>query len=172
LAAACHEGNHLHTAGQITKDDVEVLSFTGSAGNANCALRTLCGALHKAEEWNLLGTIPKFKLRTEHGRRLRLDEEAEQKLLAAANSCYWKPSIFELLRDVIILARDTGMQNGRELYRIRIENLDWNNRIIFVLDSETAYGRWMVPMSDRVYDVLQQTRWRTKRRMAVSFQAI
>jgi len=141
---------------QITKDDAEVLDFSGSAGNANCALRTLRRALHKAGEWNLLGRIPKFKLRTEHGRRLRLDEEAEQKLLAAANSCDWKPSIFELFRNVIILARDTGMRNARELYRIRIENLDWSNRIIFVPDSKTADGRRMVPMSDRVYDVLCQ----------------
>ena len=27
------------------------------------------------------------------------------------------------------------MRNRRELYRIRIENLDWNNRIIFVPDN-------------------------------------
>jgi hypothetical protein len=31
--------------------------------------------------------------------------------------------MFELLRDVIIVARDTGMRNQRELYRIRMENL-------------------------------------------------
>ena len=30
---------------QITQDDVEVLGFTGSSGNANCALRTLRRAL-------------------------------------------------------------------------------------------------------------------------------
>ena len=62
----------------------------------------------------------------------------------------------ELFRYVIILARDTGMRNGRELYRIRIEDLDWKNRIIFVPDSKTADGRRMVPMSDRVYEVLRQ----------------
>jgi hypothetical protein len=37
----------------ITKDDVEVLTFTGSAPSVNCALRTLRRMLHKAEEWNL-----------------------------------------------------------------------------------------------------------------------
>jgi integrase len=46
------------------------------------------------------------------------------------------------------------MRNGRELYRIRTENLDWNNRITFVADSKTADGRRM-PMSDRVYEVLR-----------------
>jgi len=139
----------------ITKDDVEGLSFNGSASNANCALRTLRRMLHKAEEWNLIGRVPKFKLLTEHGRRLRLDEEAEQKLLVAARACNWKPSNFELFRHVIILARDTGMRNRRELYRIRMENLDWNNRIIFVPDSKTADGRRMIPMSDRVCEVLR-----------------
>src|SRR5229473_1385910 len=94
--------------------------------------------------------VPKFKLLPEHERRLRLDDEAEQKLLVAARACNWKPSTFELFRHVIILARDTGMRNRRELYRIRVENLDWNNRIIFVPDSKTADGRRMIPMSDRV----------------------
>jgi hypothetical protein len=114
----------------IKKDDVEALSFGGSASNANCALRTLRRMLHKAEEWNLMLKVPKFKLLTEHGRRLRLDDNAEHRLLMAAKSCNWKPSTFELFRDIIIIARDTGMRNGRELYRVRTENLDWNNRII------------------------------------------
>ena len=139
----------------ITKDDVEGLSLSGSASNANCALRTLRRMLHKAEEWSLIGRVPRFKLLTEHGRRLRLDDHAEQKLLVAASTCDWTTGRFELLRDVIILARDTGMRNQRELYRIRMENLDWNNRIIFVPDSKTADGRRMIPMSDRVCEVLR-----------------
>jgi integrase len=111
--------------------------------------------LHKGEEWNLLIKAPKFKLWPEHGRKLRLDDNAEEKLLTAAKSCNWKPEMFELFRDVIILARDTGMRNGRELYRIRTENLDWNNRIIFVPDSKTVDGRRMIPMSDRAYEVFR-----------------
>ena len=34
-----------------------------------------------------------------------------------------------------------------------IENLDWNNRVIFVPDSKTPTGRRNIPMSDRVVDV-------------------
>ncbi len=122
----------------ITKDHVDVLRFGGSAANVN-----------------LLIKVPKFKLWPEHGRKLRLDDDAEEKLLTAAKSCNWKPEMFELFRDVIILARDSGMRNGRELYRIRTENLDWNNRIIFVPDSKTVDGRRMIPMSDRAYEVLR-----------------
>jgi integrase len=47
------------------------------------------------------------------------------------------------------------MRNQRELYCMRTENLDWNNRIIFVPDSKTANGRRMIPMSDRVYELLR-----------------
>jgi integrase len=130
-------------------------SFSSTASNTNCALRTLRRMLHKAEEWNLLGKVPKFKLLREHGRRLRLDDDAEQRLLVAASACSWKSSSFELFRDVIILARDTRMRNQRELYCMRTENLDWNNRIIFVPDSKTADGRRMIPMSDRVYELLR-----------------
>jgi integrase len=139
----------------ITKDNIDALSFTGSSSNVNCALRTLRRMLHKAEEWSLLFKVPRFKLLPENGRKLRLDDDAEQKLLLAAKSCNWKPAIFELFRDVIILARDTGMRNGRELYRIRAGNLDWDNRIIFVPDSKTPEGRRTIPMSDRVCELLR-----------------
>ena len=132
----------------ITNDDIDGLSFIGSLSNVNCALRALRRMLHKAEEWSLLIKVPRFKLLPESGRKLRLDDDAEQKLLLAAESCEWKPAMFDLFRDVIIPARDTGMRNGRELYQIRTENLDWSNRIIFVPDSKTPEGRRMIPMSD------------------------
>jgi integrase len=38
---------------------------------------------------------------------------------------------------------------------MRIENLDWQNRVIFVPDSKTAEGRRLVPMSGRVFDILR-----------------
>jgi integrase len=130
---------------KIMADDIGALRFTGSPSNANCALRTLRRILHKAEEWGLIRSVPKFRLVKEYGRSLRLDDEAERKLLAAAE---------QPLRDVIILMRDTGMRNERELYRTRIENIDWNDRVIFVPDSKTRNGRRLVPMTDRVVDIL------------------
>jgi integrase len=62
---------------------------------------------------------------------------------------------FELFRDIVILMRDTGMRNQRELYRMRIENLDWDNRLIFVPDSKTPEGRRLVPMSRRAFELLR-----------------
>jgi hypothetical protein len=60
----------------ITSDGIETLGFPGSSSNANCALRTLRRMLHKAEEGKMIGRAPKIKLMKEHGRSLRLDDEA------------------------------------------------------------------------------------------------
>jgi integrase len=140
---------------RITRDRVEALSFNGSPSNTNCALRTFRRMMHKAEEWELIRTVPKFKLAKEYGRSSRLDDSAERELLAGAAACKWRKRGFELFRDVVILMRDTGMRNERELYRVRIENIDWNNRVIFVPDSKTPDGRRTVPISDRALGVLR-----------------
>ena len=140
---------------EITGDCAEQLKFPGSTANANCALRTLRRMLHKAEEWRMIGHAPKIKMMKEHGPHLRLDDEAERKLLEGAHACTWRRRTFELVRDIVILMRDTGMRNQRELYRMRIENLDWQHRVIFVPDSKTPEGRRLVPMSRRVLELLR-----------------
>ena len=140
---------------QITSDVIETMRFPGSSSNANCALRTLRRTLHKAEEWKLIRHAPKLKLMKEYGRSLTLDDEAEKKLLAGAAACNWRIRSLQLFRDIVILMRDTGMRNERELYRMRIENLDWDSRVIFVPDSKTEEGRRRVPMSNRVFEVLK-----------------
>jgi integrase len=130
----------------IRTEDIDALVFPGSAFNANCALKTLRRMLNLAHEWDVIGAVPKIRLMKEIGRSLRLDEDAERRLLAVAR---------QPLRDVIILMRDTGMRNRKELFRMRIENVDWNNRMIFVPDSKTPTGRRYIPMSDRVLDRLR-----------------
>jgi site-specific recombinase XerD len=141
---------------EITSDRVDRLKFPDSAANTNCALRTLRRMLHKAEEWKLISRAPKIKLMKEYGRSLRLDDDTERKLLAAALGLKWRKKTSDLFRDIIILMRDTGMRNQRELYRVRIENLDWNSRLIFVPDSKTPEGRRLVPMRRRVFDILRK----------------
>ncbi len=141
---------------RISADEIETLRFPESASNGNCALRTLRRALHKAEEWRLISKAPKFKLMKEYGRSITLDDEAERKLLAAAATCDWRKESFELFRDIVISVRDTGMRNEKELYRIRIENLDFENRVIFVPYSKTEEGRRRVPMSNRVFNLLRE----------------
>jgi integrase len=139
----------------INNDVAGRLSFTGSAANTNCALRTLRRLLHKSEEWKLIRRAPKIKLVPEKERSLRLDDEAERKLLAGAAKSNWRARTLDLFRDVVILMRDTGMRNEKELYQIRIENIDWDRRLIFVPDSKTVTGIRDVPMSDRVLNLLR-----------------
>jgi len=141
---------------EVTTENAEKLKFSGSAGNGNCALRTLRRMLHKAEEWKLIGRAPKITLMKEHGRDVRLDADAEEKLVQASLRCQWRARTRELFGDIIAVMRDTGMRNERELFQMRIENLDWNNRTIFVPDSKTPEGRRLVPMSRRVFDILKK----------------
>jgi integrase len=110
--------------------------------------------LHKAEEWKLIFRAPKFRLVKEHGRSLPLDSAMEAKLIIAAAECNWRSRSFELFRDVVVLMRETGMRNERELYRVCIENIDWMSKSIFIPDSKTASGRRKVPMSDRAMGIL------------------
>jgi hypothetical protein len=81
--------------------------------------------LHKAADWKLIIRAPKIRLVAEHGRSTVLDEEAERKLIEASVCCGWRKKTFELFQDILRLMRDTGLRNERELYRMRIENLDW-----------------------------------------------
>jgi integrase len=126
-------------------EEINALRFPGGPYNANCALKTLRRMLKLAQSWELIPKVPKIKLEREPERDLLLNEEAEKKLL---------PFCSPLLRDIIILVRDTGMRPRKELFRMRVEHLDWNNRVIFVPDSKTPDGRRFIPMSDRVLDLL------------------
>ncbi|HTW44558.1 MAG TPA: hypothetical protein VMD58_03350 [Acidobacteriaceae bacterium] len=92
---------------QITKDEVEKLQFPGSASNGNNALRTLRRMYSKAKEDKLIFEVPDFALFKERGRSLRLNDEAERRLSAMAE---------QPLKDIIVVMRDTGMCNARELY--------------------------------------------------------
>jgi integrase len=144
---------------RITAEDVDALPLPGGPYNINCALKTLRRMLHKAEEWGLIAKVPKLKLIKELGRTLRLDQEAERKLLAAADSLLergaWTRKMHDTLRDVVVLVRDTGMRNKKELYCARIEDIDWNNRVFFIPDSKTDNGRRFVPISDRALELLK-----------------
>jgi len=140
----------------VTNEVAGTLRFGGAPANTNCALRTLRRLLHKAEDWKLIRRAPKIKLVNEQARSLRLDETAERKLLEAAALCKWRSKrTLERFTQVLILARDTGMRNEKELYRMRIEDLYWDQRLIHVVDSKTENGIRYVPMSDRVFTVLK-----------------
>ena len=82
----------------------------------------------------------------ERDRSLRLNEEAESKLLPVAE---------QPLKDTIVVMRDTGMRNARELYRMRVENSTSMPEPSLLRNSKTESDRRLIPMSDRVRVVLQ-----------------
>jgi integrase len=59
------------------------------------------------------------------------------------------------LKDIIVVMRDTGMRNARELYCMRVENVDFDAGTIFTPDSKTESGRRFIPMSSRVKQILE-----------------
>jgi integrase len=89
--------------------------------------------------------FPKIKLAKEIGRSLLLNEESR-----AQTSSFLRSALHE----IIILLRDTGMRPKKELFPMRIENLDWNDEVIFVPDSKTTTGRRFIPMGNRVLNLL------------------
>jgi len=132
--------------GQISKDEIEKLQFPGSDSNGNNALRTLRRMYSKAKEGKLIHEFPGFALFKEHGRSLRLNDDAERRLSAVAE---------QPLKDIIVVMRDTGMRNARELYCMRVENVDFDAGTIFTPDIKTVSGRRFIPMSSRVKQILE-----------------
>ncbi len=100
----------------------------------------------KAKEDKLIFEVPDFALFKEHGRSLRLNDEAERRLSAVAD---------QPLKDIIVVMRDTGMRNARELYCMRVENVDFDGGTIFTPESKTESGRRFIPMSSRVKQILE-----------------
>ena len=126
---------------EISRDDAEALTFSGGPSNHNNALRTLRRILGKAEEWKVLKAAPKIKLLVENERKRMIDAHVEAKLL---------PFCKQPLRDVLMIMRDSGMRNHKEVFIMRWEYMDWANDRYYVYESKSPKGRRYVPLSPRV----------------------
>src|SRR5215471_7665704 len=125
----------------IGRDDAEALTFPGGPSNHNNALRTLRRMLGKALEWKVLKAAPKIKLLVENERKRMIDTHTESKLL---------PFSKQPLRDVLMIMRDSGMRNHKEVFIMRWEYVDWPNDRYYVYESKSPKGRRYVPLSPRV----------------------
>ena len=132
------------TLDRITTEEVDSLALAGSPSYVNQALRTLRRLLGKAVEWKVIAVAPAVRLMKEVGRELTIDPETEAKLLAVAK---------QPMKDVLIMIQDTGMR-PEEVFRIRIENINWNQRLIFNPNGKTKAARRHVPISERMLDLL------------------
>jgi hypothetical protein len=125
----------------ITRDEAERLAFPGGPSNHNNALRTLRRMLGKAVEWNIIRAAPKIKLVSEYARQRIIDAHVEAQLL---------PFCKQPLRDVLMIMRDSGMRNQKEVFSMRWERMDWANCRYFVYESKSPRGRRFVLISPRV----------------------
>ena len=137
---------------QITSETIDRLPLKGgkrehlSPSYRNQALRTLSRLLHLAEEWKVIQRAPRVHLETENEREELITPERERLLLAHAGP---------KLRDVVILCQDTG---GRpeEIFRMRIEHIDWGTRTIFNPHGKSKNSKRYFPISDRAEEVLKR----------------
>ena len=132
------------TLDRITTEEVDSLRLGGSPAWVNQGLRTLRRLLGKAAEWRIIAAAPTIKLVKEQGRELMIDRDSEAKLLAVGK---------QPMADVLVILQDTGMRPD-EVFRIRIEHIDWSRQIIFNPHGKTRASRRHVPISKRMFNIL------------------
>jgi len=133
---------------EISTDQIDALAFPKSASNANNALRTLRRIFQKAKkDWKVIYETPTINLLEERERTMLLDEAAEEQMLAVAQ---------QPLADIIVLMRDLGVRNSKELYPLQIEHIDWRKHLVRIQDSKTKAGERRVPMSPRAEEILRK----------------
>lgn len=129
----------------IVPAEVDMLSFSHSGANANCALRTLRRILSLGRDWGVVQNVPRISLRKERERSAVFDADMENQLLAVAP---------QPLKDVFIICHDTGMRPD-EIIRMRWDDVLWDKSLIFIPDGKTETARRYVALSDRVRNLLR-----------------
>jgi integrase len=147
------------TASRISRVDIERYLSGRLEGNEeedekaigpsrhNKELKFLRLIFKKAIEWGYAQKNPADgikRLREPAGRVRYLSDEERKNLLAACS---------ERLRQIVVIALDTGMRKG-ELLALRWSDIDLKNRLIQVETSKNGERR-DIPMSDRVYAILK-----------------
>jgi len=111
--------------------------------------------LKKAQEWQLLHTVPIVKLVEEQGREELIEPWMEQRLLAVTGGSRltgkgrksrvgWEP-----FRTVLLIMLDSGLRPG-EIFRMRWENIHWDKGLIFNPRGKSRKSRRYVPLTERV----------------------
>jgi integrase len=136
---------------RISSEIIDRLALSGtkraqiSPSYRNQALRTLARALHLAVEWKVVQQAPRVHLEEETGREELITPEREKLLLRHAGPT---------LRFVIITVQDTG---GRpdEIFRLRVEDIDWEQLQIFNRYGKTKKSKRWLLISDRMVEELK-----------------
>lgn len=131
---------------QVTSGIIDRLRLSGASAEEispsyrNQALRTLRRAFGLAAEWQFIRQIPRVHLDQENERDELITPERERLLLEHSGPT---------LTAVIIFVQDTGAR-PEEIFRMRVEDLDWTNMRILNRSGKSKNSRRYLAISDRM----------------------
>jgi integrase len=155
---------------QITAEAIDVMKFrrpvvdrkkredTGimvdcSRVYTNQALRTLKVLLGKAREWKVLRERTNFTIPESPGRDCLIDDAAEMAMEQQLGSSPTRSKARYRAWLVTMTMQDTGMRPS-EVFEMRLENLHWAERRIWIPSGKTAKARRFVGMTERMHKLL------------------
>lgn len=138
---------------QINAEDARTLKFSGSASNANNALRTLRRILSYAKQRQILSVLPEIQLREENERQAILQPWLEDVFLEIAPTP---------LREVMIIMLDSFMRPD-EACRIRWSDIFWADSQIFIPTGKTKRARRFVGLTERMNVMLKERQQKANR---------
>lgn len=123
----------------------------------NQALRTLKVMMGNAQTWKVINQAPKIHVVKANRRQRMVDADSESKLQSAYQSPMKHKRTIHLREQAwlfFVILQDTGMRPD-EVYPMRIEDIHWNDGLIWIPSGKTENARRFVPMSDRVFQMLR-----------------
>jgi integrase len=155
---------------QITAETIDVMTFrrpvidrkkrleTGimvdcSRVYTNQALRTLKVLLGKAREWKVLRERANFTIPESPGRDCLIDDAAEMAMEQQLGSSPTSSKARYRAWLVTMTMQDTGMRPS-EVFEMRLENLHWAERRIWIPSGKTAKSRRFVGITERMHKLL------------------
>jgi integrase len=155
---------------QITAETIDVVKFrrpvidrrtgkeTGemaecSRAYSNQALRTLKSMIGKAKEWKVLRERTSFTIPEAPGRDVLIDDAAETAIERELGKSPTRSNVRYRAWLVTMIMQDTGMRPS-EVFEMRLENLRWAERRIWIPSGKTAKARRFVGMTERMHELL------------------
>jgi integrase len=155
---------------QITAETIDVMKFrrpvvdrkkredTGmmvdcSRAYTNQALRTLKVLLGKAREWKVLRERTSFTIPEAPGRDCLIDDAAEMAIEHELGSSPTRSKVRYRAWLVMMTMQDTGVRPS-EAFEMRLENLHWAERRIWIPSGKTSKARRFVGMTERMHKLL------------------
>ena len=155
---------------QIAAETIDVMTFrrpvidrkkredTGmmvdcSRAYTNQALRTLKVMIGKAREWKVLRERISFTIPEAPGRDCLIDDAAEMSIERELGSSLTRSNMRYRAWLVMMTMQDTGMRPS-EVFEIRLENLHWAERLIWIPSGKTVKARRFVGMTERMHELL------------------